>query len=138
MIVLTGANGKLGRAIAERLLDPVPAAQVGVAVRDPEKAHDLQKRGVRVRRGDFDDAASLAGAFEGASQVLIVSIDRTGEPAVRAHRTAIGAAKAAGARRILYTSHMGASPTSMFAPMREGRPPTPVSDILRDAFSRAA
>ena len=36
---------------------------------------------------------------------------------MRRHRTAIGAAVAAGAGRILYTSHMGADPTSPFAPM---------------------
>jgi uncharacterized protein YbjT (DUF2867 family) len=119
MIIVTGANGKLGRAIAERLLEHVAAANVGVTVRNPEKAGDLQQRGVRVRRGDFDDAASLAHAFEGASQVLIVSVDRHGETAVRAHMTAIESAKAAGAGRILYTSHMGSSPTSHFAPMRD-------------------
>jgi len=36
---------------------------------------------------------------------------------VRHHRTAIDMAKAAGARRIFYTSHVGASPSSPFAPM---------------------
>ena len=64
MIIVTGANGQLGRAFAERLLERVPTAQIGVSVRDPEKARDLDERGVRVRRGDFDDAASLAHAFE--------------------------------------------------------------------------
>jgi len=117
MIIVTGANGQLGRAVAERLLERVPAARIGVSVRDQEKARDLERRGVRVRRGDFDDAASLAHAFEGASQVLIVSVNSHGESAVRQHRAAIDAAKAAGARRILYTSHMGANPASFFAPM---------------------
>lgn len=56
-------------------------------------------------------------AFEGASQALIVSVNSHGETAVRQHRVAINAAKAAGARRILYTSHMGANPASSFAPM---------------------
>jgi len=117
MIIVTGANGQLGRAVVERLLERVPAARIGVSVRDPEKARDLDGRGVRVRRGDFDDAASLAHACEGASQVLIVSVDSHGETAIRQHRAAIDAAKAAGARRILYTSHMGANPASSFAPM---------------------
>ncbi len=117
MIIVTGANGQLGRGVVERLLDRVPAARIGVSVRDPEKARDLDGRGVRVRRGDFDDAASLAHAFEGASQVLIVSSNSAGDGAVRQHRTAIDAAKAAGAGRILYTSHMGANPASPFAPM---------------------
>jgi len=117
MIIVTGANGQLGRAIVERLLERVPAAQIGVSVRDPEQARGLEERGVRVRRGDFADAISLADAFEGASQVLIVSANALGETAVRLNRTAVEVAKAAGTRRILYTSHMGANPSSPFPPM---------------------
>jgi NAD(P)H dehydrogenase (quinone) len=117
VIIVTGANGRLGRAIVEGLLDRVPAESIAVSVRDPEKARGLTERGIRVRRGDFTDPASLAHAFEGASQVLIVSADTSGEAAVRQHRTAIEAAKAAGARRILYTSHVGVNPSSPFPPM---------------------
>ncbi len=117
MIIVTGANGKLGRAIVEDLLELVPAEQIGVSVQDTEKARDLEKRGVRVRRGDFDDAASLASAFEGASQVLIVSAPRIGELAIRLNHTAVDVAKAVGAQRILYTSHMGSNPASPFPPM---------------------
>ncbi len=116
MIIVTGANGQLGRAIVENLLELVTADQIGVSVQNPEKARDLERRGVRVRRGDFDDAASLAHAFEEASQVLIVSAPRIGEQALRQHRTAIDTAKAVGAQRILYTSQMAANPASPFAP----------------------
>ena len=117
MIIVTGANGQLGRAVVERLLVRVPAEQVGVSVRDPEKARGFEEQGVRVRRGDYDDPASLAHAFEGASKVLIVSSNNRGEVAVRHHRTAIDAAKRVGVNRIFYTSHMGSSPTSPFPPM---------------------
>jgi NAD(P)H dehydrogenase (quinone) len=117
MIIITGATGNLGQAVAERLLKQVPAAQLGVSVRNPEKARSLRERGVRVRQGDYEDAASLRHAFEGASQVLIVSSGTTGEPALRHHRTAIEAAREAGVRRILYTSHMGSNAQSPFAPM---------------------
>ncbi|MFD4599130.1 NAD(P)H-binding protein [Streptomyces sp. NPDC058464] len=119
MIIVTGATGQLGGRIVERLLDRIPAAGVGVSVRDPEKARSLVDRGVRVRQGGFTDPAGLAHAFEGASQVLIVSVDRMGEEAVRQHRTAVDAAVAAGARRIVYTAHMGASPTSRFQACRD-------------------
>ena len=119
MIVVTGATGLLGGAVVERLLGKVPAAEIGVSVRDPAKATALADRGVRVRRGDYDDAASLAHAFEGAEQLLLVSAAATGEPALRQHATAIDAARAAGVRRIVYTSHMGANPASAFAPMRD-------------------
>lgn len=117
MIIITGASGRLGRATVEELLARVPAEKVAVSVRDPEKAQWLRERGVRVRRGDYAEPASLAHAFEDASQVLIVSADAIGDTALSRHRAAITAAKAAGARRILYTSHMGANPSSLFAPM---------------------
>lgn len=117
MIIVTGASGQLGQAIVEQLLQRIPASQLGVSVRRPEQVLALHERGVRVRQGDFEDAASLRHAFAGASQVLIVSAATTGGAAVRQHRAAIEAARAAGAARILYTSHMGENPASAFAPM---------------------
>jgi NAD(P)H dehydrogenase (quinone) len=114
MIIVTGATGQLGRAVVERLLDRLPAGQIGVSVRDPKKAQDLEERGVQVRRGDFEEPSSLTRAFAGASQVLIVSGPAESEP----HRAAIEAAKAVHAKRILYTSHMGANLRSPFQPMR--------------------
>ena len=117
MIVVTGATGLLGGAVVERLLARQPDEEIGVSVRDPAKAGALADRGVRVRRGDYDDAASLAHAFEGAEQLLLVSAAATGETALRQHRTAIDAARRAGVRRVVYTSHMGANPASAFAPM---------------------
>ncbi|MEV6338885.1 NAD(P)H-binding protein [Nocardia vinacea] len=119
MIIVTGATGQLGRRIVESLLTRVPADQVGASVRDPRKAQDLAGRGVRVRQGSFTDPDSLSHAFEGASQVLLVSVDKLGAEAIRQHRTAIEGAAAAGARRILYTSHMGAGPDSQFEPCRD-------------------
>ncbi|WP_432071218.1 SDR family oxidoreductase [Streptomyces sp. AA1529] len=119
MIIVTGATGKLGRRTVERLLERVPAHRVGVSVRDPRKAHDLAERGVRVRQGDFDDPASLGHAFEGAEQLLLVSLDRAGEECVTGHRAAIDAAVQAGVGRILYTSQMGAAHDSHFQPCRD-------------------
>ncbi|MFI5963966.1 SDR family oxidoreductase [Streptomyces asoensis] len=119
MIIVTGATGKLGRRIVERLLERLPADRLGVSVRDPRKAQDLAERGVRVRQGSFDDPASLVHAFEGADQVLLVSLDRTGEACVAGHRAAIDAAVKAGAGRLLYTSQMGASHDSRFEACRD-------------------
>ncbi|MFI9778126.1 NAD(P)H-binding protein [Streptomyces sp. NPDC051956] len=133
MIIVTGATGKLGHQIVESLLTHVPADRVGVSVRDPQKAQDLADRGVRVRQGSFSDSAGLAHAFEGAAQVLIVSVDQMGKEAVRRHRAAIEGAVAAGARRILYTSHMGASPTSHFEPCRDH---AATEEVLRTCGAR--
>lgn len=120
MIVLTGVTGKLGTLIAEHLLGRVPPDRVAASTRDVSKARPIAARGVRVRHGDYADPASLGGAFEGASQLLLVSSNAAasgGDPLAQ-HRAAIDAAKAAGVRRIIYTSHMGAGRSSAFPPMR--------------------
>lgn len=115
MIVVTGATGQLGSQIVDRLLDRLPPEAVGVSVRDPDRAAGLAERGVRVRTGDFTDPATLGHAFEGADKVLIVSAAIRGPGAFVANRAAIDAARAAGASRILYTSHQAASRDSRFA-----------------------
>lgn len=119
MIIVTGATGRYGRGVVNRLLTRMPAERIGVSVREPGKARDLAAQGVRVRRGDFTDPASLADAFEGATQILIVSVNVLGGDAVAQHRAAIDGAVASGARRILYTSHMGASHASEFVACRD-------------------
>ena len=121
MIIVTGASGQLGHAIVEKLAGLVPAGGIGASVRDPSRAQDLAALGVRVRQGDFEDPASLTHAFEGATQVLMVSSNAAsrGGDALAQHRVAIAAAREAGARRIVYTSHMAASPNSAFRPMHD-------------------
>lgn len=104
MIVVTGATGELGSRIATHLLDRVPASGVAASVRDVDKAADLAARGVSVRRGDFSDPSSLPGAFEGATHVLVVSAGGT-DVADNHHGVVMDAAIAAGAERVVYTSH---------------------------------
>lgn len=116
MIIVTGANGHLGAAVLERLRGLLPAERLVASVRDPARASALVQRGIAVRAGDFSDPTGLAAAFEGADQLLLVSVDKLGEEALRLHRTAIAAAREAGVGRVLYTSHMGARFGSPFAP----------------------
>lgn len=118
MLIVTGATGHLGSLIVNRLLKRVPADRIGVSVRDVGKAADLAERGVRVRAGDFTEPDSLKHAFEDAERVLVVSAAIRGDGAPAANRAAIDAAREAGARRILYTSHQAASPVSLFPPQK--------------------
>lgn len=119
MWIVTGGTGQLGGAIVRELAHRVPPSQIGVMAREPAKAEGLAALGVQVRRGDFVDPTSLAHAFEGATQVLVVSSNarRYGGDPIAQHRAAIEAAKVAGARRIVYTSHMAANGGSAFPPM---------------------
>lgn len=119
MIVVTGATGHYGRKVVEGLRSRVPAASLGVSVRDPEKVADLAAQGIRVVKASFAEPAILAAAFDGAEQVLLVSANVLGDEAVRLHGSAIQAAKEAGVKRILYTSHQAANPTSKVAFARD-------------------
>ena len=119
MIVITGATGALNGATVEHLLKRIPADQVGVSVRDTAKAQNFADRGVRVRRGSYDDPAALLDSFEDADQVLLVSSSDPHADGVSLHRVGIEAAVAAGARRILYTSHQHTGPGSPFFPARD-------------------
>lgn len=110
MIVVTGATGQLGRLVVTALLDRgVPAARVVAAVRDPKKAEDL---GVTAREADYDRPETLAGAFEGAEKVLLISGNEVGRR-VPQHRAAVDAARAAGVRLLAYTSVLRADTTTV-------------------------
>ncbi|RKH20251.1 SDR family oxidoreductase [Corallococcus sp. CA047B] len=103
MIVVTGATGKLGRFVVEGLLKKVPANQVAVAVRDPEKAKDWTARGVQVRKVDYSQPQTLAGAFGKDDVVLLISANEVGKRFPQ-HSAVLEAAKKAGVKRLAYTS----------------------------------
>jgi NAD(P)H dehydrogenase (quinone) len=119
MIVITGATGALNGATVEHLLKRIPADQIGVSVRDVAKAQSFADRGVRVRRGSYEDPASLLNSFEDADQVLLVSSNDPGADGVSLLRAGIETAVAAGTRRVLYTSHQHTGLGSPFFPARD-------------------
>lgn len=116
MIVVTGATGALNGATVRHLLDRIPAERIGISVRDVAKAQDFAARGVRVRRGSYEDPAALRESFAGAEQVLLVSGNDPTADMLALHRNAIEAAVAAGVQRILYTSQQGAAADSPYTP----------------------
>lgn len=121
MIVVTGATGKLGQLVLEELASHMPPGELGVSVRDPDKAARLKSRGIRVRKGDFANSATLADAFENASLLLLISSNARafgGDPLAQ-HQAAIHAARQTGVQRIVYTSQMASSPASAFPPAQD-------------------
>ncbi|WP_031522244.1 NAD(P)H-binding protein [Streptomyces sp. NRRL F-5123] len=105
-IVVTGATGQLGRLVTAALLRRVPASEVVAAVRDPQKASGLAEQGVEVRTADYDRPETLAGAFRAGDTVLLISGDTVGRR-VPQHTAVVGAAKAAGVARLVYTGILG-------------------------------
>lgn len=103
-ILVTGATGKLGSKVVESLLKSIPASELAVSVRNPEKAEGLRARGVEVRKGDFDHPETLDNAFKGINRLLIISADGDNETRIRQHTNAVEAAERAGVKFIAYTS----------------------------------
>jgi NAD(P)H dehydrogenase (quinone) len=103
-IVVTGATGQLGRLVLTELLDRgVPADRLVAVGRQVERLRDLAERGVTVRQADFDRPDTLAAAFDGAEQLLLVSGSEPGRR-VAQHQNAIEAAAAVGVGLLAYTS----------------------------------
>lgn len=105
-LVITGASGNFGRATVDGLLERLPPEELILVTRDPAKLAGYAARGCRVRRGDYDDPASMAEAFAGGTKMLLMSASKVGSR-IPQHRRAIDAAVAAGVRHIVYTSYAG-------------------------------
>ncbi len=113
MIVVTGATGKLGRLVIGELLKTVPATEIAVAVRSPEKATELKALGVEVREADYSRPETLRTALVGAEKVLLISSTEMGPARVKQHVAVVDAAKTAGARLLAYTSVLGADTATL-------------------------
>ena len=67
-VLVTGATGKVGHAIASQLLER--GEQVRVLVRDPQRAAAVLPAGVDPIQGDVTDVESLAAAVDGCELVF--------------------------------------------------------------------
>jgi NAD(P)H dehydrogenase (quinone) len=99
-IAVTGSTGQLGRLVIDKLKARVPAGEIIALARDPAKAADL---GVAVRAADYARPETLPPAVAGVDTLLLISSDAIGQRLVQ-HGAVIDAAKAAGVKRIAYTS----------------------------------
>jgi uncharacterized protein YbjT (DUF2867 family) len=111
MILVMGATGHAGsevvRAVRER------GERVRAFVRDPQRAREKLGDEVELAVGDFADRRSVRAALEGVDDVVLSCAD---DPRRVAWETsAIDAAAAAGVRRIVKLSAVGAAPGSPVA-----------------------
>lgn len=113
-ILVTGATGQLGSLVVETLSKSIPASQLAVSVRNPEKAEGLRAQGVEVRQGDFDRPETLDFAFAGIDRLLMISADGDNETRIRQHKNAVEAASRAKVGFIAYTSATNARESKLF------------------------
>ncbi len=105
-IIIGGASGGLGTETVDALLARgVKPADLILVSRTPDKLAAYAAKGASVRKGDYNDPASLPAAFKGGDRLLIISTSGGGDRKVQ-HKAAIDAAKAAGVKLIAYTSYV--------------------------------
>ncbi|MDN4471742.1 NmrA family NAD(P)-binding protein [Demequina zhanjiangensis] len=110
---VTGASGQLGRKIVQSLLDlHISPFDVIALARDTAKVEDLAELGVRTRRADYNEPASLDAALEGVDRLVLVSSSEVGQRAAQ-HKAVLEAAEKAGVQRIAYTSLLKADSSSL-------------------------
>ena len=104
MILVTGATGKQGGAVARQLL--ARGLQVRALVRDRRKpaAQAIASQGVELVRGDLIDRGSLDKALEGVTGVYSVQGLGSYESEIRQGVALADAAKAAGVKHFVYAS----------------------------------
>jgi uncharacterized protein YbjT (DUF2867 family) len=114
MILVTGANGRVGSATVKQLA--ARGIPVRALVRSPEKAAGITAPGVDIALGDLAQSQTLDAALQGVSKALLVSpldprqVDLQGN--------FIEAAKRAGQVHIVKVSGLG---TALDSPVRSGR-----------------
>jgi uncharacterized protein YbjT (DUF2867 family) len=116
------ASGGLGTSIINHLVKLVPASQLILMARNPEKLASLSREGATIRRALYDDRATLERVFDNVGVLMLISyasfeIEHRVEvlpsvlnPSVQAnannqaHKAAIDAARRSGVKHIFYSS----------------------------------
>ena len=117
VIAVTGATGVLGGRVAARLAGTA-GVPLRLVVRDAARAPRLPGAEVVENPGGYRDGAGLRRALTGVDTVYLVSAAEA-EDRLQQHVDAVDAAAAAGVRRIVYTSFVGARPDATFTLVRQ-------------------
>jgi dihydroflavonol-4-reductase len=136
-VLVTGATGFVGSAVARRLLDR--GAQVRVLTRHGSNRRNIMDLSVEVAVGDLRDPGSVARALEGCTGLFHVAADYrlwVPEPDVLYQvnvdgtRNLLEAAAAAGVLRMVYTSSVGALGATADGTPGDEATPVQLSDMI--------
>ncbi|MDR3712066.1 MAG: SDR family oxidoreductase [Puia sp.] len=104
MIAVTGATGQFGRIVIQFLLRKgFRKDQIAALTRNEEKPSELKGLGLSIIKGDYDDYASLVGAFTGVNKLLFVP-GRELRNRLQQNENVINAAREAGVHHVVYAS----------------------------------
>lgn len=126
-ILVTGATSAQGRPVAEQLI--ARGHSIRILARNPAKAADLAVRGAEVVQGSYDDPVAIARAAEGQHAMFLLLPFFA--PNEQQARNLVGAAQAAGLRRIVWNA------TGAIPPAPTGAPAVDIRLTIRDLLAES-
>ena len=111
MILVTGATGHVGSELVRLLAEQGAPARALVQL--PDKAAPIQRLGLEVAVGDFEQPDTLEAAMVGCDHLYLVSPPSPRQP--EQERNVIDAAKRAGVSHVVKQTVQGADPDASMA-----------------------
>lgn len=108
-LILTGVDGNLGGQAADYLLKLTDKKRLVFCGYAPSSLERYAEQGVEVRETNFNHLDGLAEKFDGGEVLALISMPFVGEKRQAAHKNVVDAAKAAGVKKIIYTSLVNAA-----------------------------
>lgn len=108
-LILTGVDGNLGGQAAEYLSNIAEKDRLVFCGYDPTSLERFSEKGVETRETNFNHLEGLAEKFTGGATLALISMPFVGEKRQKAHKNVIDVAKAAGVKKIVYTSLVNAA-----------------------------
>jgi len=105
-VLVTGATGQQGGALARVLLDKGHRVRAFVRKPDSPEAKELERLGAELTEGNFEQPSTIEDAARGVDAVFVVAtpFEAGTEAEVRHGIAAVDAAKAAGVGHLVYSS----------------------------------
>jgi uncharacterized protein YbjT (DUF2867 family) len=105
-VLVTGATGQQGGALARVLLDKGHRVRAFVRRPDSPEAKELERLGAELTEGNFEQPSTIEDAARGVDAVFVVAtpFEAGTEAEVRHGIAAVDAAKAAGVGHLVYSS----------------------------------
>jgi NAD(P)H dehydrogenase (quinone) len=114
VIVVTGATGVVGGAVARKLA--ARGEPIRLIVRDPARAPSLP--GAEIAVATYDDPEALSAALEPGDRVFMVSMHAQYAERLLLHRSFVEVAAQRRVARVVYLSFIGAGPDASFVHAR--------------------
>jgi NAD(P)H dehydrogenase (quinone) len=107
-VIITGVDGNFGGYAARSILKKMDKNDLIFTSPNKGVNEAFKKQGIDARLADYTDPGQLTGAFRGGETILLISVPQVGDKRRMMHKNAIDAAAAAGVKKIIYTSIVGA------------------------------